>query len=534
MFVPNDLSKRRDVPLSVLMHVSDRGKKMLKSSWAGVFRNDIMPNIDEHIFEPLYAAGPSRPNVPVNIIIGILLLKECFQLTDAQVIESTELDLRFRLALCLEGCERIPGSERTLERFRMHCVMYELRTGVDLIHKCIVDLADGIAKLMDIDGSLRRMDSFMISANIRNLGRAQLIYMCTARLVRADSRRGVPIADELKRYLEKSDYNKTFHHTKDCEVLGQILADAARLLREEDEAGQQTEEYRLLQRCMEEQTVTDEGSEIPRLREKGDPAMHSGMLQNPSDPDATFRSKNGEDHRGYVGNFEEWCGENGTVIGDYDVEPNNYSDQQFMQDWLDSIERHDKRVTMVTDAPYGSTEMQEEAAAKNIEHVVTDLTGKDPNPIDADFVFTEDHKAVTTCPGGHAPVECKYNERTGQVRMDMDRNACSSCPMKDLCGAKIYKKKAVVTCSWAGHTRAEQAMMRGTDRYRNLSRLRNGVEATVSKLRNVLRVDRLPVRGHKRTRQLIGLKVGALNFGKLLNFRRSRGNYAQNPILAAK
>lgn len=364
MFVPNDLSKRRDVPLKVLMHVSERGKKMLKNSWAGVFRNDIMPGIDEHIFEPLYASEPSRPNVPVNIIVGILLLKEFFQMSDAQAMECTELDLRFRLALCLEGYERTPCSERTLVRFRMRLAEYEMETGVDLIHECIVALADEIAKLMDIDGSIRRMDSLMIAANIRKLGRAQLIYKCVEKLVRADSRRGVPIDDGLKRYLEKGDYNKTFHRTKDCEVLGQILADAERLLREEDEAGQQTEEYQILKRCMEEQTVKDEDSGMLRLREKGDPAMHSGMLQNPADPEAGYRTKNGVGHRGYVANIQEKCGKNGTVIGDYDVEPNNYSDQQFMQDMLDGTECQDEGVTSYYSA------MQRANAKSRMSHVI--------------------------------------------------------------------------------------------------------------------------------------------------------------------
>jgi len=50
------------------------------------------------------------------------------------------------------------------------------------------------------------------------------------------------------------------------------------------------------------------------------------MLQNPSDPDATFRSKAGEEHRGYVANLEESVGENGSVITDYQFEQNIYSD----------------------------------------------------------------------------------------------------------------------------------------------------------------------------------------------------------------
>ena len=37
---------------------------------------------------------------------------------------------------------------------------------------------------------------------------------------------------------------------------------------------------------------------------KEDKTMTSKNLQNPSDPDATFRKKAGKEHRGYVANIE--------------------------------------------------------------------------------------------------------------------------------------------------------------------------------------------------------------------------------------
>ncbi len=47
------------------------------------------------------------------------------------------------------------------------------------------------------------------------------------------------------------------------------------------------------------------------LKTKPKTDISSNSLQNPSDPDATFRRKAGKDHKGYVGNILETVGENG-------------------------------------------------------------------------------------------------------------------------------------------------------------------------------------------------------------------------------
>ena len=64
-------------------------------------------------------------------------------------------------------------------------------------------------------------------------------------------------------------------------------------------------------RCLSEQTIVEETSR--RLRTKEDGGFHSGMLQNPSDPDATYRSKAGKEHQGYAANLEEAVSKNGSV-----------------------------------------------------------------------------------------------------------------------------------------------------------------------------------------------------------------------------
>ena len=125
-------------------------------------------------------------------------------------------------------------------------------------------------------------------------------------------------------------------------------------------------EYQLLVRCLSEQTIVEEASR--RLRTKEDGGFHSGMLQNPSDPDATFRAKAGKEHQGYVANLEETVGKNGSVITDYQYEKNNYSDSQFLKDSLERSEVHKEETTLIADGAYSGKENHDLATEKNIRN----------------------------------------------------------------------------------------------------------------------------------------------------------------------
>lgn len=72
--------------------------------------------------------------------------------------------------------------------------------------------------------------------------------------------------------------------------------------------------------------------------------------------------------------------------------------------------------------------------------------------------------------------------------------------------------------------------MMGTEEFKNLFRIRNGVETVPSLLQRKYHVDRMPVRG----RFFFGCKIATLNFKKLFTFWKGAGHHAQNPVLAWK
>jgi hypothetical protein len=77
--------------------LSERKQKILEKSWAKPFSDIIFSTIDEMIFAPLYSdKRNSRPNAPVNVIVGALILKELNGLTDDEIIEECEFDFRYQ------------------------------------------------------------------------------------------------------------------------------------------------------------------------------------------------------------------------------------------------------------------------------------------------------------------------------------------------------------------------------------------------------------------------------------------------------
>ena len=65
-----------------------REQKALEKSWAKVFADEIFPAIDEKRFSVLYSNKASRPNTPVNVIVGALIIKELFDYSDDEMVEN--------------------------------------------------------------------------------------------------------------------------------------------------------------------------------------------------------------------------------------------------------------------------------------------------------------------------------------------------------------------------------------------------------------------------------------------------------------
>ena len=196
------------------------------------------------------------------------------------------------------------------------------------------------------------MDSLMVASNIRKLGRMELLYTCVADLVSFLHRTGMDdLLGGMEHYYDPNDYNRVIYHSKSEDAsdrIKQILADADKLLVECEGACDESSAYQLLVRVLKEQTVVEE-SGARRLKTKEDGAMGSQILQNPSDPDATYREKEGKQNRGYTASIVET---------------------------VESMEKTEEPTVLITDGAYSGRDNTDAAAEKNIDLVTTDLFPK--------------------------------------------------------------------------------------------------------------------------------------------------------------
>lgn len=278
---------------------------------------------------------------------------------------------------------------------------------------------------MKITGRTRRMDSMMIDANIKKLSRLELIYTCISDLViRLKKESAEEIPEGLLHYAADNDFNQVFYYAKNsdyAEKALQLLEDAGTLITLCGGRYQDWKEYQLFSRCISEQTVECENGR--RLATHEDGTMNSGILQNPSDPEATFRSKAGEEHRGYVANLEESVGENGSVVTDYQYEQNTHSDSQFLADSLKGMERSEQTVTIATDGAFPTPGNLKLAEEKNVQIVSTNMPGKKANDFYADFQLSDGGREILTCPGGAEPGSCSKVYKNGQISRKTGRKS---------------------------------------------------------------------------------------------------------------
>ena len=107
-FRANDASMSQTSILDATALMSDREKRFLDKSWAKVFAEEIFPLIDEQQFAPMYSAVDSRPNTPVNVTVGALLLKEVTGMSDDEILNAMMFDIRFKVALHTTGMAEQP------------------------------------------------------------------------------------------------------------------------------------------------------------------------------------------------------------------------------------------------------------------------------------------------------------------------------------------------------------------------------------------------------------------------------------------
>ncbi len=116
--------------------------KRLESSWAGTFYRQCFSRIAESIFAILYSDEPSRPNIPINVLVGLETLKSGFGWTDEEMYDHFCYDVQVRYALGYRNLGEGHFVLRTVYNFRDRLVQHMQETGENLIEKSFEQITD--------------------------------------------------------------------------------------------------------------------------------------------------------------------------------------------------------------------------------------------------------------------------------------------------------------------------------------------------------------------------------------------------------
>src|SRR6056297_503879 len=87
MFKTNKTHQRKQL-FGLENQLPEKMKRKLEQTIYPLFYEEVFCQIDEDVFAPLYSQKVSRPNCPVNILVGLEILKHLFGLSDEQLFEN--------------------------------------------------------------------------------------------------------------------------------------------------------------------------------------------------------------------------------------------------------------------------------------------------------------------------------------------------------------------------------------------------------------------------------------------------------------
>lgn len=463
-----------------------------EKSWAGPFRSRALPILlrSEPEFAKMFDAVTGRPNRPVALVLGALILKEMSDLTDEEALAALDFDLRWHYAFDLSAQE-LHLCQKTLHSFRVKLIASEKGK---LVFRRVTD--ELIAEL-GIDVKRQRLDSTHILSNFARLNRLGLmcetirVFMRTLKKLKPELYEGLSVGIK-KRHGEESCYADA-RKEDGPRRLGVVARDVYRLVEQfkEDAAVGETAEFKLLSRLLVDQCEVTKKPQLPRdddddhdggavpVKLKDPREVEGSSLQTPHDADVTYSGHKG---KGYEAQIAETCVASNPVelITHVAVTPSSGCDQYATVPTVEELEKAgQKPEELVADTGYSGARNAAQAARHGVN-------------------------LLAPAPAMGKPVAGKFYPAPQSL-----------CPQVQTASGE-----------WL---RQQEAQPDFQERYA----IRAGIEATNSELKRGQGFGRLRVRGGKRVELAVYLKATACNLKRALNCWLESGLAVEGAVVLA-
>ncbi len=395
--------------------------KHISSDWPGLFRGQVLHLMPTAELGKHFDAKVGCHTKELYGMAGAIFLKEFFNLTIAQTVERYLTDAAWQYALNVNPIEA-SLSHATVERY------LKLFAEDDLANEVFDRITSALIEALELDVSRQRLDSTHIYSDMAVFGRTKLMAVTIKRFLTQLKRHHRNLYevlgdDFLARYAPSQA--KLFGDFKGSRSqLRQTVAEDLLMLVSrfaDDEKVCHRSSYKAMARVLDEQCDVQEETVIVKTKTGGD------VMQNPSDPDATYDGHKGPGHQAQI---SETCSQENDVqlVTGVETEPADASDQNACIPMIDQLESHGRKPeTLYADAGYGSDANVVEAAERGVDlqSPVSGASRQNPDDLTIDdFVVDEETQMVERCPDGHEPVSSVHDSARGRTRTVMDASDC--------------------------------------------------------------------------------------------------------------
>lgn len=521
--------------ISNINQLPQRQRERLEQSWAGVFYNEVFCRLKEEPFGELYSDMPSRPNVPVNVLVGLEYLKSGMGWSDEELYDAFLYNVQVRYAVGYHELGEGEFDLRTLYYFRQRLSQYMQEKGVNLLNQAFEQVTDEQLAAFAIKTGKQRMDSTQVESNIRHQGRLQLLVEILQRIYRMLSEADqVQLAQIFEPYiqghpghyihrLKKEDY------AEHIQQIGVVMYALLQLLRE---CYEQEKMFQVLERVFAEHFRLEDD----QVCSKANKELSACSLQSPDDWEATIRIKANVLYRGYVANLAETCDRENPfqLITKVQVDPNHRDDPQLLAEALPNLAGRTNIEILYTDGGYGSPQVDQSLIDHQVVMLQTAIRGPKLNPDKltlTDFIhqLDESGKPVQiTCPQGQQVLVRDGNQQKGFVA-EFNPILCQACPFIEKCPTKPGRRdphRFLYFLGWEAHV--AQRRQQNAEFQKIKQNPRAAIEATIRAVKHPFPNSKLPVRGKFR---IFYMMIGSATMNNVRQIQRyliSKGKMKQS------
>lgn len=502
--------------------LSPKRRQLLDTTWPGLFKTLILPELPVSSIFPFFSDGMGRPTKELHTVLGVLFLQQSLDLTDEEACSQLAYNIQWHYALNIteESDTAKYMCPKTLWSMRNILIDHALD---DLVFDCITKK---LASAFKVNSDNQRIDSVHIKSNMRRLGRIGIFVSGINKFIKNLKRQDKDLfetirADLVEKYLPEKSLQcfsmvKPTAAQKTLAMVSNDLFDLVLQFKDQPDVTAM-HSYKQLERILQEQCNVEPAEGGSPVQVKKPKEIPSSSLQNPSDPDASYSGHKGQGYQVQIMETytttedKELKGKTLNLITHVRVEPAHESDAHALLPAVESAkERGLAPREILADSLYGSDENCQKALQSGVEIVAPTMGDKKETTIClSEFASSESGK-ILSCPQGLTPVTVK--KKKTRYTAAFDSLHCSGCPNRNHCPVKAGKKHHYLHYTEKELRIAKRRADEQSDAFKDRYRWRSGVEATMSEYDRRTGVKQLRVRGLSSVRFCATLKAAGINF----------------------